>query len=326
MLANTSSSGSAGRSSATALRVTGARSEERFLTVALPCDGWARGGYSRARLTFEARSTREPSSRTAKAGLAEETDDLSLSRRLSNEDAIDGFDEGDDEDWLEKDATDGDDAWLEEAAGRIDKSSTSNAYGSSISSSLSSVEGGGGLSPGGEGGSSPAGPLGGKLGNAERKELRAYAHRMGNRISTHQIGKWGVTSTVITSLHDGLEKHELLKIKISDNCPDEAWEVGQVLEEKLAAQVVGLIGRTALLYRPSLTKLAREDAMAKKDREREARRRRGMGGGRERGGGRRETRGMRGDRQDEQRGAGRGMNAANAGERQRQGGSRKRGK
>ncbi|GJP42902.1 hypothetical protein CLOM_g2432, partial [Closterium sp. NIES-68] len=258
--------------------------------------------------------------------LAEETDDLSLSRRLSNEDAIDGFDEGDDEDWLEKDATDGDNAWLEEAVGRIDKSSTSNAYGSSISSSLSSVEGGGGLSPGGEGGSSPAGPLGGKLGNAERKELRAYAHRMGNRISTHQIGKWGVTSTVITSLHDGLEKHELLKIKISDNCPDEAWEVGQVLEEKLAAQVVGLIGRTALLYRPSLTKLAREDAMAKKEREREARRRRWMGGGRERGGGRRETRGMRGDRQDEQRGAGRGMNAANAGERQRQGGSRKRGK
>ncbi|CAI7750954.1 unnamed protein product [Closterium sp. NIES-53] len=314
MSAFSSSSGSAWRCSAAVLRATGVCTEEPLncastSSVAHPGGGWgARGSYARATLSLDtwhcARPTRccasvasgRASTRRAGEGPeAEIGDDSAVSRRAYKGGETEGFDEIDGEDWVDGDATDGDDGWLED--GRVaapsdilDKSSSSNANGSSTSSTSTSTvtsnrqswlaEGEGGSAPGGEG--APEGPLGGKLGNAERKELRAYAHRMGSRISTHQIGKWGVTSTVITSLHDGLEKHELLKIKMSDNCPDEAWEVGQVLEEKLAAQVVGLIGRTALLYRPSLTKLAKEEEMARKEKERERRRRRGMGGGSER--------------------------------------------
>ncbi|CAI5461504.1 unnamed protein product [Closterium sp. Yama58-4] len=260
---------SACASSAAVLRAAGARAQEPFppasaVKVAHPRWTWgARGSHSRATVGLDtrqcARSTRchafvgsgrASSRRAGEEFEGELRDGRALARRSYTGDETGGFDEIDGEDWL-----DGDDDWLED--GRVsapldllDKSSSSNAdssSGSAVPSNRQSwlTEDEGGSASGGE--AAPEGPLGGKLGNAERKELRAYAHRMGNRISTHQIGKWGVTSTVITSLHDGLEKHELLKIKISDNCPDEAWEVGQILEEKLAAQVVGLIGRTALL-------------------------------------------------------------------------------
>eukprot|EP00897_Mesotaenium_endlicherianum_P005043 jgi/Mesen1/4567/ME000232S03824 len=94
------------------------------------------------------------------------------------------------------------------------------------------------------------------LGNKEKKELRALAHQMGNKLVVQQVGKWGVTPSLVQAMGEALEAHELLKIKVLDNAPGSASEVGRKLETEMEAQVVGRVGSTLLLYRPSLTKLA----------------------------------------------------------------------
>ncbi|KAJ7565920.1 hypothetical protein O6H91_02G081200 [Diphasiastrum complanatum] len=102
------------------------------------------------------------------------------------------------------------------------------------------------------------------LGHKERKQLRAYAHQLGKDLVVQSVGKWGVTPTVITSLSDALEANELIKVKVLDNCPDELDGIIQKLAESTESQIVGKVGRTVLLYRPSLTKLAAAEKKGQK--------------------------------------------------------------
>lgn len=46
----------------------------------------------------------------------------------------------------------------------------------------------------------------------EKKELASYAHSLGKKLKSQQIGKSGVTDTVIMALVETLEKNELLKV------------------------------------------------------------------------------------------------------------------
>ncbi|KAH9542663.1 hypothetical protein CY35_13G019500 [Sphagnum magellanicum] len=102
------------------------------------------------------------------------------------------------------------------------------------------------------------------LGNKEKKELRAYAHQLGNDICVHQVGKWGVTANVVTAISDALEANELIKVRVLDNLADEMEDTVRELESRTEAQVVGIIGRTLLLYRPSLRKLTAAQAAQEK--------------------------------------------------------------
>lgn len=95
-----------------------------------------------------------------------------------------------------------------------------------------------------------------RLGGKERKELRAYSHGLGTRLNVQQVGKLGVSQTVINSISDALEAHEILKVKVLDNCPSDMSEIIVQLEQGTRGQVVGKIGRTVLLYRASQKKLA----------------------------------------------------------------------
>ncbi|XP_024370076.1 uncharacterized protein [Physcomitrium patens] len=94
-----------------------------------------------------------------------------------------------------------------------------------------------------------------QLGNKEKKELRAYAHQLGNDICIHQVGKWGLTANCITAISDALEANELIKIRVLDNLDEELADTASKLESKTGAQIVGKMGRTLLLYRPSMRKL-----------------------------------------------------------------------
>lgn len=49
------------------------------------------------------------------------------------------------------------------------------------------------------------------------------------------------------------------QLKIHNNCPGELDEVVAQLEEATGSVVVGRIGRTVIIYRPSLTKLISEE-------------------------------------------------------------------
>lgn len=93
----------------------------------------------------------------------------------------------------------------------------------------------------------------------EKKELASYAHSLGKKLKSQQVGKSGVSHTVVMALIETLEANELLKLKIHNNCPGELDEVVKQIEEGTGSVVVGRIGRTVILYRPSLTKLKLEE-------------------------------------------------------------------
>ncbi|KAL2460087.1 RNA-binding CRS1/YhbY (CRM) domain protein [Abeliophyllum distichum] len=93
----------------------------------------------------------------------------------------------------------------------------------------------------------------------EKKELVSYAHSLGKKLKSQQVGKSGVTETVVTALIETLEANELLKLKIHSTCPAELDDAVKQLEEATGSVVVGQIGRTVILYRPSLTKLKEEE-------------------------------------------------------------------
>ncbi|KAE9620354.1 putative RNA-binding, CRM domain-containing protein [Lupinus albus] len=93
----------------------------------------------------------------------------------------------------------------------------------------------------------------------ERKELGSYANSLGEKLKTQLVGKSGVTSSVATSFIETLERNELLKIKIHRSCPGELDDVVKLLEESTGSVAVGQIGRTVIIYRPSLTRLKAEE-------------------------------------------------------------------
>ncbi|PIN04886.1 hypothetical protein CDL12_22578 [Handroanthus impetiginosus] len=93
----------------------------------------------------------------------------------------------------------------------------------------------------------------------EKKELASYAHSLGKKLKSQQVGKSGVTDTVVMALVETLEANELLKLKVHGTCPGELEDVVKQLEEATGSVAVGQIGRTVILYRPSLTKLKAEE-------------------------------------------------------------------
>lgn len=100
----------------------------------------------------------------------------------------------------------------------------------------------------------------------EKKELSAYAHSLGKKLKCHQVGKSGVTSSVEVSISDALEANELIKLKVHNTCPDELDAVASRLQETTRSVVVGQIGRTFILYRPSPRKVPTSEEKKKQQR------------------------------------------------------------
>lgn len=65
-----------------------------------------------------------------------------------------------------------------------------------------------------------------------------------------QVGKSSVNDSVIFSLNEALAARELVKVKVLKNCLDEVSEVAEALSEASGAELVQIIGRNVLLYRP----------------------------------------------------------------------------
>lgn len=51
-----------------------------------------------------------------------------------------------------------------------------------------------------------------KLSVKERKELASYAHGLGKKLKSQQVGKGGVTPNLVSAFSDNLESNELLKV------------------------------------------------------------------------------------------------------------------
>lgn len=81
---------------------------------------------------------------------------------------------------------------------------------------------------------------------------RAYLRSMANNIEPlYQIGKNGVTDTVIETLDAALEARELIKITVLETSPLSAREATTHLIARLGCDPVQVIGRKAVIYRKS---------------------------------------------------------------------------
>ena len=89
------------------------------------------------------------------------------------------------------------------------------------------------------------------LTSKQRAQLRALA----NPIDTiMQVGKGGVTENLITTVSDALEARELIKLRVLENSDYTPREAADTLAEATGADVVAVVGRRFVLYRPSKKK------------------------------------------------------------------------
>ena len=66
-----------------------------------------------------------------------------------------------------------------------------------------------------------------------------------------QIGKSSLTPELTKAAEEALNAIELIKIHVLKNCADNEKDVAQVLAERTRSQVVQVIGKMIVLYRPA---------------------------------------------------------------------------
>ena len=66
-----------------------------------------------------------------------------------------------------------------------------------------------------------------------------------------QIGKSSLTPEVTEAVSEALEARELVKITVLKNCLDDGRSIVEVLGERTHSEVVQVIGRKIVLYRPA---------------------------------------------------------------------------
>ena len=91
------------------------------------------------------------------------------------------------------------------------------------------------------------------LTSKERAELRAEAHHLTPAV---HVGHQGLTDALYESLDDALRTRELVKVALARTTDVSARDAASQIAERLGADVVQTIGRTATLYRenPDLPK------------------------------------------------------------------------
>lgn len=87
--------------------------------------------------------------------------------------------------------------------------------------------------------------MGREITSSERKKLRGLAHHIKPVI---QLGKNGISESLIEAAEAALGDHELIKLKFLD-FKHAKKELATELSQKLKSHVVGMVGNTAIFYR-----------------------------------------------------------------------------
>ena len=66
-----------------------------------------------------------------------------------------------------------------------------------------------------------------------------------------QIGKSSVTPEQTAAIAEALEARELIKITVLKNCLDDGRSIAEVLAERTRSEVVQVIGKKIVLYKPA---------------------------------------------------------------------------
>lgn len=84
---------------------------------------------------------------------------------------------------------------------------------------------------------------------------RAALRAMSNGVEAIlQIGKSGVGDQLVKQVDDALEARELVKLSVLETAPDPAREAAQELAQRTRSEVVQVIGRKIVLFRPNRDK------------------------------------------------------------------------
>jgi RNA-binding protein len=85
-----------------------------------------------------------------------------------------------------------------------------------------------------------------ELTGKQRRHLRALGHHLDPLV---QLGKNGLTPGATRAIDEALGHHELVKVKLLTECPEDRHEVAERLAADLKAHLAQVVGRTLLLYR-----------------------------------------------------------------------------
>ena len=84
------------------------------------------------------------------------------------------------------------------------------------------------------------------LDSHQKHYLRGLAHALKPLVL---IGSQGITPNLLTSVHEALEAHELIKIRFNDH-KDQKKELLQTIIEETNGNIVAMVGHVFTLYRP----------------------------------------------------------------------------
>jgi RNA-binding protein len=79
-----------------------------------------------------------------------------------------------------------------------------------------------------------------------RRSLRAHGHALSPIV---QIGKGGLTPAVIKQVEQALADHELVKVKVDADSPDDRFAAAERLSAQPGVNVVQIVGRAILIYK-----------------------------------------------------------------------------
>ena len=80
---------------------------------------------------------------------------------------------------------------------------------------------------------------------------RAYLKGLANDLNPiFQVGKASLTPEVTEAVSEAFGTRELLKIAVLKNCMDDPKEIASIIAERTRSQVVQVIGKKIILYKP----------------------------------------------------------------------------
>ena len=82
-----------------------------------------------------------------------------------------------------------------------------------------------------------------------------------------QIGKSSVTPELTAAIAEALEARELIKITVLKNCLDDGRSIAEVLAERTRSEVVQVIGKKIVLYKPAKDEAKRKIVLPQYHRE-----------------------------------------------------------
>lgn len=80
---------------------------------------------------------------------------------------------------------------------------------------------------------------------------RSYLKGLASNLTpVFQVGKSSLTPELTEAVRESFNKNELIKIAVLKNCADDPREIAEMVAERTHSQLVQVIGKKFVLYKP----------------------------------------------------------------------------